>query len=125
MFTRVPVTLGDTIAALAQADTTEQTRAQAAEAAIQAALTFESESRSTNVVEIQGSLAYLDNRANTLSEQHVYTNGRIDAEVSRATANPYLGTAEQYRCCRVEQFGRARDRLPTKWYGARHFSRRL
>ena len=30
-------------------------------------------------------MTYLENRANTLTDQHGYTNGRIDAEVSRAT----------------------------------------
>ena len=63
----------------------EVTRAQAAEAGIQATLIYETESRSANIVDIQGSLAYLNNRADTLSEQHVYTNGRIDAADLRAT----------------------------------------
>ena len=84
--------LGDTIGSAQAAETaiqsaldSEVTRAQAVEAALQASLSYETESRSLNVVAINEATTYLENRANTLSEQHVYTNGRIDTEISRAT----------------------------------------
>ena len=63
----------------------EVTRAQTVEAALQASLIYETESRAANIVDIQGSLTYLNNRADTLSDQHGYTNGRIDSEINRAT----------------------------------------
>ena len=79
------VTLGDTIAALSQADSTEQARAQNAEAVIQAALDFETSARIANVVAIDEKTTYLENRTNTLSEQHNTDDLRLISEINRAT----------------------------------------
>ena len=79
------VTLGDTIAALSQADATEQTRAQNAEATIQDALAFETSARVANVVAINEKTEYLENRANTLSQQHFDDDLRLTSEITRAT----------------------------------------
>jgi hypothetical protein len=79
------VTLGDTIAALSQADSTESARALAAEADIQAALTYESAARVANVVAINEKTAYLEDRANTSSQQHFDDDIRLTSEITRAT----------------------------------------
>ena len=84
--------LGDTIASVQAAETaiqssldSEVTRAQGAEATIQSALTCETQSREAKVVAINAQTSYLEDRVNTLSDQHGFTNGRIDTEIGRAT----------------------------------------
>ena len=55
-------------------------------ASVQAALDYESQARQINVVEINEKTAYLENRANTLSQQHSDDDLRLSAEIVRATA---------------------------------------
>ena len=81
----VRFTLGDTIAALSQADSTESARALTAEADIQAALTYETSARIANVDSINEKTTYLENRANTLSQQHYDDDLRLTSEITRAT----------------------------------------
>ena len=58
----------------------------AAVASLQAALNYESAARGFNVTEINEKTAYLENRANTLSQQHYDDDLRLSAEIVRATA---------------------------------------
>ena len=63
----------------------EQAIRSAAIVSLQAGLAYETESRGFNVTALQESVAYLESRANTLSGQHTFTNGRIDDEIKRST----------------------------------------
>jgi hypothetical protein len=58
---------------------------QAAVVDLRAALDFEVVARETNVVDLSGQTAYLENRVNTLSQQHYDDDIRLTAEIARAT----------------------------------------
>ena len=65
----------------------ERNTRQAAVADMQAVIDYESAARQTNVLEINEKTQYLENRANTLSQQHYDDDLRLTAEIGRATAS--------------------------------------
>jgi hypothetical protein len=64
----------------------ERNTRQAAVANLQSVINYESGARQTNVLEINEKTLYLENRANTLSQQHSDDDLRLSAEIVRATA---------------------------------------
>jgi hypothetical protein len=64
----------------------ERNTRQAAVANLQSVINYESGARQTNVLEINEKTLYLENRANTLSQQHFDDDLRLSAEIVRATA---------------------------------------
>jgi hypothetical protein len=60
----------------------ERNTRQAAVANLQSIINYESGARQTNVLEINEKTAYLENRANTLSQQHYDDDLRLTAEIA-------------------------------------------
>ena len=64
----------------------ERNTRQAAVANLQSVISYESGARQANVLAINEKTAYLENRCNTLSQQHYDDDLRLSAEIGRATS---------------------------------------